>query len=152
VTITGKQRRQLRALGHHLHAVVQVGGDGVTEGVLAATSQALEDHELIKVRIADEREGRQAAIDALAQGTRAEIAQVLGRTVLLFKRRKKNPELRFDGEPPLAKDPAPGPKRPAPKKRGAPKKGPHAGPRAGGPKAGGQEPVRAGRRLRRDAE
>lgn len=97
-TLTGKQRRQLRALGHHLHAVVQVGDAGVTEGVIAATAQALEDHELVKVRIADDREGREAAIDELASGTGSQIAQVLGRTVLLFKRRKKRPKIRFDGE------------------------------------------------------
>lgn len=87
--LTGKQRRLLRARGHHLHAVVQVGASGVTPGVLAAVEQALADHELVKVRIADEREGRSAAVDELVQGTGAELAQVLGKTVLLFKKRKK---------------------------------------------------------------
>lgn len=88
--LTGKQKAQLRALGHHLSPVVQVGGDGVTEGVIAATAQALEDHELIKVKIAEEdREGRAAAVEALVNGTGSEVAQTLGRTVLLFKKRKK---------------------------------------------------------------
>ncbi|MBL8918973.1 MAG: ribosome assembly RNA-binding protein YhbY [Myxococcaceae bacterium] len=96
--LTGKQRRYLRALGHHLHAVVQVGDAGVTDGVIAATAQALETHELVKVRIADDREGREAAIAQLAEGTGSEIAQVLGRTALLYKRRKKKPKIRFEGE------------------------------------------------------
>jgi RNA-binding protein len=93
VPLTGKQKRKLRALGHHLQVVVQVGADGVTEGVVGAAAQALEDHELIKVKIADEREGREVAIAALAEGTHAEVAQVLGRTALLFKKRKKDSKI-----------------------------------------------------------
>lgn len=88
--LTGKQKAQLRALGHHLNPVVQVGSDGVTEGVIAAAAQALEDHELIKVKIASEdREGRAGAVETLVNGTGSEVAQTLGRTVLLFKKRKK---------------------------------------------------------------
>jgi len=90
MALTGKQKAQLRALGHHLSAVVMVGSDGVTDGVIAATSQALQDHELIKVKIAEEdREGRAASVEKLVNGTNAEVAQTLGRTVLLFKKRKK---------------------------------------------------------------
>ena len=44
MALNGKQRRQLRALGHHLAAVVMVGSDGVTEGVIGAVDQALKDH------------------------------------------------------------------------------------------------------------
>jgi RNA-binding protein len=125
VTLTGKQRRQLRSLGHHLHAVVQVGDAGVTDGVVAATSQALLDHELVKVRISDDREGREGAIEALAGGTGAEVAQVLGRTVLLFKRHPTEPKLRFDGEvlpPPVApavkrRRPEKAPRRPPSRRR-----------------------------------
>jgi RNA-binding protein len=116
VALTGKQRRHLRALGHHLHAVVQVGDSGVTEGVISATSQALEDHELVKIRIADEREGREEAIEALAEGTGAEVAQVLGRTALLFKRRTKKPKIRFDGEVLPVDDEKPA-RKPLPKRK-----------------------------------
>ncbi len=94
--LTGKQRRKLRALGHHLSAVVQVGDEGVTPGVVAATSQALEDHELIKIRIADEREGRAKAVETLAKETGALVAQELGRTALLFKKRKKKSKIQLD--------------------------------------------------------
>ena len=92
--LNGKQKRQLRALGHHLTTVVQIGTNGVTPGVIAASAQALEDHELIKVKIAEEdREGRAGAIEELVSGTSAEVAQTLGRTVLLFKKRKKNSKI-----------------------------------------------------------
>lgn len=92
--LSGKQKRQLRALGHHLVVVVQVGANGVTEGVIAATAQALADHELVKVKLADEdREARAAAVARLAEGTESEVAQTLGRTVLLFKQRKKKSKI-----------------------------------------------------------
>jgi len=94
MALNGKQRRQLRALGHHLSAVVMVGSDGVTEGVIGAVDQALKDHELIKVKIAEEdRDGRAAAVEKLAQSTGSDVAQTLGRTVLLFKKRKKNSKI-----------------------------------------------------------
>jgi RNA-binding protein len=90
VQLTGKQRRALRAMGHHLVPVVIVGQSGVTEGVLGAVTQALQDHELIKVKIHEGPETRHEAADKMAAGTSAELVQLLGRTVLLFKRRKED--------------------------------------------------------------
>ncbi|AGC42498.1 MULTISPECIES: ribosome assembly RNA-binding protein YhbY [Myxococcus] len=87
--LTGKQRRHLRALGHHLEPVVIVGQSGVTEGVIAAVEQALQDHELIKVKINEGPETRQEASARIAEGTGAEQAQLLGRTALYFKKRKE---------------------------------------------------------------
>ena len=49
--MTATERRQLRAQGHHLKPVVQIGQAGLTEGVIQATQVALEQHELIKVSI-----------------------------------------------------------------------------------------------------
>jgi RNA-binding protein len=92
--LDGKQRRKLRALGHHLATVVQVGQGGVTPGVLAAVEQALWDHELVKVKLASEdREVRRAQAEELASGTGAEVAQVLGRTVLLYKPNPDEPRI-----------------------------------------------------------
>lgn len=86
--LTGRQRRQLRALGHHLKVVLQVGAQGVTDDVVAATLAALRDHELIKVKIGDGPADRHEASAALAAATHAELAQLLGRTALLFRQRK----------------------------------------------------------------
>ncbi len=52
-TLTGKQRRHLRALGHHLEPVIHVGKNGSVAAV-EATHRALLDHELIKVRVGAE--------------------------------------------------------------------------------------------------
>ena len=90
--LNGKQRRKLRALGHHLHAVVMVGHDGVTPGVVGAVEQALYDHELIKVKIGESPDERHDVAEKLAQEAGAEVAQVLGNTVLLFKKRDEDSE------------------------------------------------------------
>lgn len=87
MALNGKQRRKLRALGHHLQPVVQVGHQGVTEGVIAATTQALFDHELIKVKLGEGVEDRHETAEELARATESQLAQVLGRTLLLFKKR-----------------------------------------------------------------
>lgn len=90
MALTGKQRRKLRALGHHLDPVVQVGQQGVTQGVIDAIEQALADHELIKVKIGEGPADRHEAATQLSEATGAEVAQVLGRTVLLFKKRAED--------------------------------------------------------------
>lgn len=94
MSLSGKQRRALRALGHHLSVVVQVGQHGVTDGVVGATAQALLDHELIKVKFAgDDRDERVAAAESLAALTESELAQLVGKTALLFKKRKEGSKI-----------------------------------------------------------
>lgn len=91
--LTGKQRRKLRALGHHLEPVVIIGQSGITPGVVTAVEQALFDHELIKVKFNEGPEDRHQGADRLAKETGAELAQVLGRTVLLYKPREEDPKI-----------------------------------------------------------
>ena len=92
--LTGKQRRHLRALGHHLNAVVQVGHEGVTDAVVQQADAQLEAHELIKIKISENApEERSDAAELLAEKTRAHVAQVLGRTALLYRRRKEKPAI-----------------------------------------------------------
>ena len=94
VTLTGKQRRHLRALGHSLEPVVQLGKAGLTEAVARAVDTALEQHELVKVRLGTEcPDDRQEVADRLAAELRAAQAQVLGRTILLYRRHPKEPTI-----------------------------------------------------------
>jgi RNA-binding protein len=87
-----RRRKQLRALAHHLEPVVQVGHAGVTDGVVGATSRALLDHELIKVRLY-EPEDKRAMAGALATRTGATICGLLGHTVILYRRHPKRPRI-----------------------------------------------------------
>jgi RNA-binding protein len=97
--LTGKQRRYLRGLGHHLEPVVLVGHEGVSEGVVGAVGAALFDHELVKVRLGENAgDDRQELATSLAEQSQAELVQVLGRTVLLYRRRAEEPEIELPGE------------------------------------------------------
>ena len=94
--LDGRQRRFLRALAHTLKPVVQVGNQGLTPGVKKAISAALETHELIKVRVSADAEGDLDDIGAdAAKGTSSHLAQVIGRTLLLYKARKKDPKIKL---------------------------------------------------------
>ncbi|MEJ7735138.1 MAG: ribosome assembly RNA-binding protein YhbY [Polyangiaceae bacterium] len=92
--LTGKQRRHLRALGHHLEPLVQLGKAGITEGVVRAIDAALGLHELVKVRVATECPvGAKEAAREIAPQVRAEVAQTLGRTFLVYRRHPKEPTI-----------------------------------------------------------
>lgn len=92
--LTGKQRRHLRALAHDLKPVVQVGKDGIDDGLVAAVDQALVDHELIKVKVGENAGmDRHDVADDLAAKTKSEVAQVLGNIVLLYRAHPDEPEI-----------------------------------------------------------
>lgn len=85
--LTGKQVRYLRGLGHHLRPVVMVGKEEVNDRLLASVEEALEGHELIKVKL---QEGcimdRKEVAQTLSERTGAAVAQVLGNTILLYRK------------------------------------------------------------------
>lgn len=91
--LSGAAIRHLRGLGHDLAPVVQVGKNGVTPEVIAALDAALTTHELVKVKLAAEEREESAA--ALADGTKAVLAQVLGRTALVYRRHPKEPKIQL---------------------------------------------------------
>lgn len=95
-TLTGKQRRYLRGLGHGLEPVLQVGKGGVTAAVVSAAEQALLTHELIKVRRASEcPSDRDEVGDALSSGTGSEVVQKLGHTLLLYRAHPEDPRIQI---------------------------------------------------------
>lgn len=85
----------LRGIGHKLNPIVTISENGLTEGVVAELERALNDHELIKVKLAvNDREARQALIDELVQISQAEIAHQIGKVVLIYRlARKTNKKL-----------------------------------------------------------
>lgn len=88
MALQGFQRRHLRRLAHPLRPVVQVGAGGVSETLLGALDAALEDHELVKVRL-HEPEDKKAAAEALARASGAELCGLVGHTVVLYRRRRE---------------------------------------------------------------
>lgn len=86
MNLTTKQRQFLKGLAHHLSPVVILGGNGLTEGVLAEIDNALNHHELIKVKIAGaDREVKQLIIDAIVRETKAVNVQTIGHILVLYR-------------------------------------------------------------------
>jgi RNA-binding protein len=85
-------RRALRAAGHHLSPVVQVGKEGVTPAVVEQLAGALGAHELVKVKVGTESpEDRFEAAERLGLEAGGQLAQILGRTVLVYRRHPEKP-------------------------------------------------------------
>ena len=94
-TLKGFQKKYLRALAHNLKPVVQIGHKGVTDTVVRAVDEALDRHELIKIKFVDykEKDYKQTFADDIARQSGAEIVGMIGHTVIFF-RQHTNPEKR----------------------------------------------------------
>ena len=86
VALTSAQSRFLRGQAHGLKAMLQVGGKGITEAVVAEVDLALEHHELIKVKVgATDREARDVMIEDLAARAGAAVVQRIGHVAVLYR-------------------------------------------------------------------
>jgi RNA-binding protein len=91
MTLTERQKKHLRKLGHELHPIVLVGQRGLNPGVVAELKLALEHHELVKLRVrVGDRESRDAILAELAKLTESEFVYRIGNVGLFYK---KNIEL-----------------------------------------------------------
>lgn len=84
--LNGKQKRYLRSEAHHLNAIFQIGKDGVSHNQIKGISDALEAHELIKVKLLDTCPDtvNTVALEISVQ-TKAEVIQIVGHTIVLYK-------------------------------------------------------------------
>jgi RNA-binding protein len=85
-SLTEKQKKHLRGLGHGLHALVTLGDKGLTEAIVAELELALLAHELVKVRARlGDRAARDAAFAALAERTASTLIARVGHVGLYFR-------------------------------------------------------------------
>src|SRR5690625_1727221 len=89
--LSGKQKRFLRAKAHHLKAVFQVGKSGVTDNMIEQLKDVLEKRELIKINILQNcLEDKHVVAEQIAIGTDAEIVQIIGNHIILYKESEDN--------------------------------------------------------------
>ena len=93
MTLSPNQKRHLRGLGHHLNPVVWIGQHGLSENVLAEIGQALNSHELIKIKVAADRDTRTEIAEAILSETNAEAIHRIGQMLVLFRRNPKKPKI-----------------------------------------------------------
>lgn len=94
MNLTSKQRSYLKSLASNLEPVFQVGKQSVSPEVTTAISEAFNTHELIKVTVLkncldDVKEVAQTVADR----TRSELVQVIGRKFVLYKPFKDDPKI-----------------------------------------------------------
>ena len=100
--LSGKQKKHLKALGHHLSPVILIGKEGLTQRLIDATVQELRNHELIKIKIGtNSNVAKEDAVVTLTAATGSELVQLIGKSLLLYK---ENPEKPQDERISLSKD------------------------------------------------
>lgn len=94
-SLKGYQRKYLRGLAHALKPVVQIGQKGMTDSVVESVEEALDIHELIKVKFVEHKEKDQKAYfsEIVEKKTGAEMVGMIGHTAI-FYRRHADPEKR----------------------------------------------------------
>lgn len=93
--LSNEDKKHLRRLGHNLNPVVTVAGNGLSENVLAEIDRALNDHELIKVKLAvGDSAAKRQVVETICEQLSAQVVQSIGHVVLLLKKADKpNPKL-----------------------------------------------------------
>ena len=88
-SLSNPQKRYLRGLAHDLKPIIMVGAKGPTDTLIAELDDALERHELIKVKFAaEDRETRDAWIDQLIEKSGASLISRIGNVAIVFRRSK----------------------------------------------------------------
>ncbi len=96
--LSGKQKRFLRKQAHNIKPILQVGKGGVNANLIKQAEDALEARELIKISILQNNFGdKNATAEEIASGAGAEIVQIIGSTIILYKESKENKEIVLPG-------------------------------------------------------
>ncbi|MBY0123865.1 ribosome assembly RNA-binding protein YhbY [Bacillus sp. S/N-304-OC-R1] len=94
--LTGKQKRFLRSKAHHLNPIFQVGKGGVNENMIKQINDALEARELMKITVLQNcEEDKDTVANELVAGTRAELVQIIGNTIILYKESRENKQIKL---------------------------------------------------------
>jgi RNA-binding protein len=92
--MTSKQRAYLKGLAQTMDPIFQIGKSSLTPEICEAVSEALEARELIKISVLkncfdDPKEIAQT----LAERTRSQVVQVIGRKIVLYRESKENKKI-----------------------------------------------------------
>ncbi|MBD2872720.1 ribosome assembly RNA-binding protein YhbY [Paenibacillus arenilitoris] len=92
--LTGKQKRYLRSMAHHLQPIFQVGKGGTNDHLIRHIEEALETRELIKVSVLNNclDDPKEIGVEVAADSG-AELVQVIGKTIVLYKESKDNKKI-----------------------------------------------------------
>lgn len=90
MSLTTKEKQHLKGRAHSLKPVIMIGSNGVTPAVIKEIDRALDDHELIKIRIQGaDRDARQVMVDEIAAQSGAEMVQLIGAIGVFYRKLRK---------------------------------------------------------------
>jgi len=86
MTLTGKQKNYLRGIAHNLNPVVMIGGKGLTDAVMNEIELALDQHELIKIKLpGNEKAEKVALLAQITSRSNSEPVQIIGRVGVIYR-------------------------------------------------------------------
>lgn len=92
--LTDAQKKRLRSLSHALKPVVMIGQHGMKDTINEAMEEALNVHELIKVKVAvGDRDARDELIKKLINTHKAELIQRVGNIALMYRANPEKPKI-----------------------------------------------------------
>ncbi|MBW2061642.1 MAG: ribosome assembly RNA-binding protein YhbY [Deltaproteobacteria bacterium] len=83
--LKGSERKHLRGLAHNLKPIVMIGKSGLTESVLASIDQALDDHELIKVKFNAFKDQKKILSQEVTEKLKAEMVGLIGNVAIFYR-------------------------------------------------------------------
>jgi RNA-binding protein len=86
-TVSAAQKRALKSKAQRLDAVLRIGQAGLSDAFLKSLEEALDLHELVKVRFAEFKSERKSLAPQMAEATGSVLLQVLGNVALLYRPR-----------------------------------------------------------------
>lgn len=92
-TLTKTQREFLRKQAHDLKPLVQVGKNGLSDNLLDSVGQALDAHELIKVKFQDFKDEKRELTDEIVAATGSQLISIIGNIAIIY-REQRDPQLR----------------------------------------------------------
>jgi|TARA_Y100000385_G_scaffold125270_1_gene130238 RNA-binding protein len=92
--LTNNQKKYLRSLAHDLKPFVMIGQHGLSESVIAEIESTMLKHELIKIKLrVSDREEKQEVINKIIELSKAELVQVIGGVLVIYKPFEDNPDI-----------------------------------------------------------
>ena len=83
--LSTRQIAYLRGLGQRLEPTVHLGQAGLTDALLASLNQALDNQELVKVKLHAHKEDKKQLAPELAERTSSILVQRVGHVVVLYR-------------------------------------------------------------------
>ncbi len=83
--LTGKRKKQLRAVSQNLKPLIQIGNNGASGAAIRNIDRALKDHELVKIKFISHKEERKQLSNTILQRTGATLIDIRGNTLTIYR-------------------------------------------------------------------